>query len=231
MNALAISLAAFVITADSQAPSAPAELKKFNSLIGEWKATGSPTRQPGEARPEFWTEAIRWEWRFGKDDASLVCTVDNGKFFKKADLHYNRQAKKYELLLTTPGKESLKYEGSLTEEGRRSPVLTLEHVDPDTKAVKQIIITLLHSNRYLYQIETQPEGSSRVQVIAKVGATKQGVPFASANRGPECIVSGGLGTIKVSYQGKDYFVCCSGCKDAFLDDPEQFIADAAKPKD
>jgi hypothetical protein len=39
----------------------------------------------------------------------------------------------------------------------------------------------------------------------------------------ECIVTGGLGTIAVSYKGQTYHVCCSGCRDAFNDDPEKFI--------
>ena len=27
----------------------------------------------------------------------------------------------------------------------------------------------------------------------------------------------------VAYQGKTYYVCCSGCRDAFRDDPEKYI--------
>ena len=41
-----------------------------------------------------------------------------------------------------------------------------------------------------------------------------------------CIVTEGKGTSKVSYKGKTYWVCCSGCRDAFLDDPEGVLADA-----
>ena len=49
-------------------------------------------------------------------------------------------------------------------------------------------------------------------------------------KGIECIVSGGKGTIPVSYNGKTYYVCCSGCRDAFKDDPEKFIKEAEKKK-
>ena len=34
--------------------------------------------------------------------------------------------------------------------------------------------------------------------------------------------------IKVSYMGKDYYVCCSGCRTAFNDEPEKFIKDLQK---
>jgi hypothetical protein len=49
------------------------------------------------------------------------------------------------------------------------------------------------------------------------------VPFADVPKGPECVVSGGLGTSKVSYMGKDYFVCCSGCRDEFRANPEKYV--------
>jgi hypothetical protein len=63
------------------------------------------------------------------------------------------------------------------------------------------------------------------------------VPFAAGDARPECVVSGGLGTMAISYQGKTYHVCCSGCRDAFKDEPEKYIkefeerkAQEAKPK-
>ena len=49
-------------------------------------------------------------------------------------------------------------------------------------------------------------------------------------KGPECIVSGGLGTMKVTYKGKDYYVCCSGCRDEFKSDPEKYIKEYEERK-
>ena len=57
----------------------------------------------------------------------------------------------------------------------------------------------------------------------------EGEEFASGDGRPECIVSGGLGTIKVSYQGQTYYVCCGGCRDEFYASPQKYI-DAAKKK-
>ena len=60
--------------------------------------------------------------------------------------------------------------------------------------------------------------------VYQVGATKEGVPFAGrGDTSPECVVSGGKGTIAVSYKGKTYYVCCSGCRDEFKDNPEKYI--------
>ncbi len=50
-----------------------------------------------------------------------------------------------------------------------------------------------------------------------------------------CVVTGGLGKIAVTYKGQTYYVCCSGCKDAFEENPEkilkEFEARKAKKKE
>ena len=86
------------------------------------------------------------------------------------------------------------------------------------------MFSLLHHNRHLYRLDTRPAGTA-VAFGRKwqVGATKEGVPFADVPKGPECIISGGLGTIKVTHKGTDYYVCCTGCRDEFKDNPEKYI--------
>ena len=42
------------------------------------------------------------------------------------------------------------------------------------------------------------------------------------------IVTEGWGTMPVSYKGKSYYVCCTGCRDLFNKDPEAIIAEAAE---
>jgi YHS domain-containing protein len=43
--------------------------------------------------------------------------------------------------------------------------------------------------------------------------------------GPECVVTGGKGTIAINYKGATYYVCCSGCKQAFNENPEKILAE------
>ena len=57
----------------------------------------------------------------------------------------------------------------------------------------------------------------------EVRAKKEGVALVKGKKGPECVVSGGLGTMAVTYKGRTFYVCCGGCRDAFNDNPEQFI--------
>jgi YHS domain-containing protein len=40
-------------------------------------------------------------------------------------------------------------------------------------------------------------------------------------------VSGGFGEMVVMIGGKSYYVCCSGCREALLDDPDSFIKGGA----
>jgi YHS domain-containing protein len=74
--------------------------------------------------------------------------------------------------------------------------------------------------------ERRRQGSTFYSRVAGIGFTRSGTRLATANIGPLCIVTEGKGTSKVTYKGKTYWVCCSGCRDAFLDDPEGVLADA-----
>jgi hypothetical protein len=64
----------------------------------------------------------------------------------------------------------------------------------------------------------------------RVGCTRLGVQFASGDGRPECIVSGGLGTIPVMYMGQTYYVCCSGCRTEFNADPAKYVREYNEKK-
>jgi hypothetical protein len=67
--------------------------------------------------------------------------------------------------------------------------------------------------------------------LAEVGSTRKGRSFAKAvASGPECVVTGGLGTIAVEYLGRTYYVCCTGCRDLFREDPERVLAEYRERK-
>jgi hypothetical protein len=86
-----------------------------------------------------------------------------------------------------------------------------------------MVFTLLHPERFLYRYETRPPERSVFTRKYQVGATREGVEFAKGGGGPECIVTGGLGTSTVSYMGQTYYVCCSGCRDEFNANPRKYI--------
>ena len=86
------------------------------------------------------------------------------------------------------------------------------------------------NNRYLLEVSKR-RGNARFQRYDTVSTQREGTSFALSDTDygdKTCIISQGLGTTAVSYQGKTYWVCCSGCKAAFEEDPALWIARAAK---
>jgi hypothetical protein len=222
-----ISLAALLglaLVAAGPAADAPAKrpakeaLKPFNDLIGSWRCTGTPEGTREEKQKGFWTESATWSWQFKGDDAWLKVAVEKGKHFTKGELRYLADKDAYELTLTTPDKESVTFAGKL--DGGR---LTLTREDEKKKETQQLVVSLLHSNRFVYTYSVKPQGKSLFAKLYQVGCTKEGEDFATGDGKPECIVSGGLGTRTVTYKGQKYYVCCSGCADAFNEEPEKYI--------
>jgi hypothetical protein len=210
---------------DSAKPTSAKEaLQPFNVLVGSWKGTGTPEGTREERAAGTWTETISWSWQFKDKDAWLTASFEKGKHFTKGDLRYSpeKDQPRFTLTLIASDKSTSTFVGTLKEK-----VLTLERTDGPAGETQRMVISLLHFNRYLYRVETRPAGTTvAFTKLYQVGATKEGVPFAEVPKGPECIVSGGLGTIKVSYKGKDYWVCCTGCRDAFKEEPEKYIKES-----
>ncbi|MBX9582496.1 MAG: hypothetical protein K2X87_19500 [Gemmataceae bacterium] len=203
-------------------------LRPFNLLVGSWKGTGTPEGTRDERAAGLWTETDTWGWQFKGQDVCLTATFDKGKHYSRGELRYSAEKRAYQLDLTAADETTATFTGALKDK-----VLTLDRADPPAGEDQRLVVTLLHHNRHLVRFEARPAGS-KLGFVRKwqVGATKEGVPFADVPKGPECVVSGGLGTMKVTHNGQDYYVCCSGCRDAFKEDPEKFIKEAAaKAKD
>jgi hypothetical protein len=196
-------------------------LKPFNVLVGSWKGSGAPEGTKEERAAGLWSETTTWGWQFLDDDAWLTVTFEKGKYFTDGELRYNSEKGTYQFVLKTTDKKKQTFSGTLKEK-----ILTLDRTDAPAGEEQRLVFSLLHHNRHLYRFETKAANSALgFTKIWQVGATKAGVPFAEVAKGPECVVSGGLGTMKVTYKGKDYYVCCTGCRDAFKDNPEKWIKD------
>jgi len=215
-------------TADSPKKTPRQALQAFHDLIGSWRATGMPQQgSRADRQRNSWTEKLAWEWQFKGNDAWLKVTFEKSKHFLTGELRYLPDGDRFQLTLQTVAKETLRFEGQ-----KYDRLLTLERTDPTKKEVQRLVFNFLHSNRFLYHYETRPADRTLLTRHYQVGVTKEGEPFAVApgQVGPECIVSGGPGTIAVQYKGQTYYVCCGGCRSAFLDEPEKFIQEAAAKK-
>jgi hypothetical protein len=224
---LVMVLARPALAVDPPAPRSPKEaLRVFNDFIGSWKGTGTPEGTREEKRRRgFWTESLSWTWQFKGDQTWLQVVFDQGRYFTRGELRYVPDQDRFQLTLRTTAKETLVFTGPLKDHQ-----LALEREDGATKETQRLVFSLLHENRFLYRYEVKPPNRSLFTKLYQVGATKEGVPFAGGDGKPECVVSGGRGTIPVTYEGETYYVCCTGCRDVFKDDPEKFVKEYRERK-
>lgn len=192
------------------------KLQAFADLIGTWNGTGTPVGTREEIQRNFWTEKMDWGWQFKGNDAWIKIDFEKSKNFTVGELRYVPEKEHFTLTLTTPAKEKLTYVGTLGNK-----VFTLER--ETDKEAHRLVFTFLHSNRFLYRYEMRAEGKTLFAKKWTVGATKDGEAFAVGSGAPECVVSGGKGTSAVTYLGKTYYVCCSGCRDEFTASPARYV--------
>jgi hypothetical protein len=208
------------LSADAGAKSEAKEaLKELQEFIGSWRGTGGPDKLRPGPRDAVWNENISWAWGFKGDDAWLYMNVKDGKLFKSAELRYLPKKKRYQLTATDKDGKKLVFEGKIERE-----TLKLERVNPQTKATEQITMnTAAEGDRFIYRVAHKNEGTTLWRKDYLIACTREGVSLGKVDKKNECVVSGGLGTIAVSYKGETYYVCCSGCADAFKENPEKYI--------
>src|SRR5438552_6293252 len=152
MTLVSLGIGSSARTADPPKQTARQALQAFNDLVGSWRATGTREGTREEKQRGFWTESMDWQWQFKSDDAWLKITFDKGKYFTKGELRYLPDKEQFQLKLTTTAKEELVFIGQ-----RKERVLTLDRADDKKKETQQLVLTLLHSNRFVYRYEVKPQ--------------------------------------------------------------------------
>jgi hypothetical protein len=226
---LTLGFALPVVNAADAKPLPPIEaLKPFNLLIGKWNGAGVPEGTLEDRNKGHWNESLMWEWKFKGDEAWITVAFDKSKYFQRGELRHLPKANLYQLKLNTIDRQSFTFTGSYKDKDK---TLALERVDEKTKDTHRLVFSLLHSNRIVYREEVKPADKTFYTKLYRVGATKDGEPFVTTGfNEKECVVSGGTGTTAVMYQGKTYYVCCSGCRDAFNESPGKYVAEFEKKR-
>ena len=204
---------------DAEEPASAKEaLQALNEYIGDWKGTGDVERaKPGSKN--FWSENVSWTWRFKKDEAWLAMAIKNGKLFKSGELRYSMDAKKYQFTAVDPKDKKLVFEGVL-----KNGLLLLERTDEEKKETQQISMNVAGDGvRFNYWYKTKPLTKKVYGAGYLVACNKEGEALGGKSKGKECVVSGGLGKIEVSFKGETFYVCCTGCRDAFNENPEKYV--------
>jgi hypothetical protein len=207
--------------ADKMPDSAAKEaLKELNDYIGEWKGNGAPEKAKPAAK-ETWTETINWSWRFKGDDAWITLDIKDGKYLKSGELRYLPEKKHYQLKAVDKSDNKLLFEGEL-----KDGYLTLDREDEKTKDIQRLTMNLAAEGvRFIYRYSHKPDGKTLFVKDYQVAATKEGESLGTTTKKNECVVSGGLGTIAVAFKGETFYVCCTGCRDAFNENPEKYVAE------
>ena len=196
-------------------------LGNLHGLIGGWRGVGQPVRNSNRGA---WSETAEWIWEVKPGSLALLCQVQGGKLLRSARLTFAPKTSQYTLTAVLVDQSKRTYTGKF--EGNR---LTLETAADSEGIIHQIAITQLGDKRVTALFQSHPTGTQQVKRVAEVGYTRQGTRLAvEGSGGPECIVTGGKGTMTYVYKGKTYYFCCTGCRDAFLADPEGILAEAAK---
>lgn len=194
-------------------------LKPYAGFVGAWRGTGLVQR--GNTKGA-WTERGSWAWKLTKDSAALELTVEKGKYLKSAILRPGDTSGAFTLdaILADGSKRS--FSGTA---GERAKLVLATSDEDKAGGLSRITVTPLHDTRFLTLLESRDAESNQFARLGEVGYTREGVAFAAGDSYPACIVTEGRGTIVVSYKGKTYYVCCSGCKELFDEDPRAVLAE------
>jgi YHS domain-containing protein len=210
----------------------PPALAPLEYLIGGWKGQATP-RERTANKFRGWGEEHTWAWAFQKG-VPVGMTVDfkDGRTFASGKLSFDSTTKKYRLdaarAKTAGSGAPIAFVGSFDATGK---LLTFDQAAADPKGDQLRITFRPNANylRYTMMIERK-ESNIRFSPITEIGCTRKGESLAggaTANEGPKCIVTGGAATMNVSYQGRSFPVCCTGCVAEFNDNPEKYLKKAA----
>ncbi len=205
-------------------------LKPIQVVLGPWHAIIDKTKTYEDLQ---WV----WDWRTDRAQPALaMATKEEGAYFKTARLTYLVEEEKFQMTLNDKDGKQRVLQGVFTaeptdkpgEDKKQTPQRTykLQVTEiGDAKDRWQIVMNQQDNNRYLFEL-SQLRGSRFVR-FDTMASQREGTSFAlddSDFKEKTCVISQGLGTTQVSYKGKSYWVCCSGCKAAFEEDPEKWIA-------
>jgi YHS domain-containing protein len=226
MTVLASSFA--ILAADTKTDTAKAKkgLQDIGEFVGQWNLTAD---SKATGKLVSWKETVMVAWKFKGDDAWLAVDIKKDgkdKESKTGELRYAPDKKLYTLSLTDAAKKVTTYSGEF-KKGK----LILESKDEKTKAVEKLTLnTLADGIRMSMVVESSKDGGL-FDTLYKATGNKDGESIAGTGaKKPECIVTGGTATITVSYNGKTYYVCCTGCRDEFNENPKKYVDALEKAK-
>jgi len=228
---------------ESRAAKIPAAFTALEYLAGRWKGQGVPRNDPAN-RFRGWTETHSWSWVFKEGNpVALSLLVEGGRVLASGTLTHDPARELYRLegVMPPPAGGPIRLEGALDSTGKLLVLESVGKLPHDGGTIRLSIRPNANFIRYTIREDRKEPGGIQFSPFVEVGLTKEGESFASGATGAErakCIITGAASTMSVTYQGTSYPVCCTGCRDEFLESPEKYIkkaslmlkAGAGKPK-
>ena len=220
-----LTLAVHGWTADSSPKEADLKaLDAWQGYVGNWKGAGQPQRSSTKGA---WTEKSDWAWHFHDGHAALQFQSADGKLFSGGSISPGKEPGTYQLVVKRAGQSAEeRFSGRKNDAGQ----FVFDRLDSAAATTTADGIARLtfrqvaEGNRLLVLVERRA-GENTFTRMAEIGYTRQGIQFAAGGGEPECVVTGGKGTIAVKHDGQTYYVCCTGCKDLFEADPAGILAE------
>jgi hypothetical protein len=212
-------------------------LQPIQILLGKWRGT---TRREYESFKAVDSHEWVWDLRTNPEQPALVMASDKSPYLRSGRLSWDLGNQKFVLTGVDAEGRERKLVGDFTEaphevtgsDDKQHRVFRLELYEEMSTAGEQwqLAIAQQENNRYLLEVGKR-RGKADFARFDTVSTQREGTSFALSDTGyaeRTCIISEGLGTTEVTWKGRSYWVCCSGCKAAFEDDPATWIARAAE---
>jgi hypothetical protein len=217
-----------------------AQLQPLQILLGQWRGT---TRREYENFKAV--DAHQWIWDLQTEPERPALTIESDKspYLRKGRISWDDAAKKFTMAAVDGAGVTRQFMGEFTEpvheilgsDDKLHKVFRLEFTEStaaegNREESWQLAFVQQENNRYLLEVARR-RGNAAFARFDTVSTQREGTSFAASDSDyaeKTCIISEGLGTMELTYKGRSYWVCCTGCKAAFEDDPEKWIARSAK---
>jgi len=217
---------------EPSARSIPTPFTALEYLAGRWKGQGVPKNDSAN-KFRGWTEVHSWSWIFKDGNpVALSLVVEGGRVLASGKLTYDPDRKLYRLdgLTPPPAGGPIRLEGKLDSTGKLLALDSVGRLAHYPGSVRLSMRPNANFVRYSIREDRREPGGIPFRPFIEVGVTKEGESFASgasASERAKCIVTGAASTMSVTYQGTSYPVCCTGCRDEFLESPDKYIKKAS----
>lgn len=217
-----------------QAQAEESSRKVWLEMIGNWRVTGQPKR--GSASGAWvtkgrvgWSKVLREEGIALKNDrpAELSMVLPQSRLWQEAGIVFDPASKKM-LGLSIVEKDTAvaRLYKHIPQADSARFVFEYNPEKGSSDDARRLTFDRRTSDRWTILAEIRRPDAKAWSRQIDLGMTREGTTIAIGDGQKKCIVTGGLGDIEVTVLGKTVYVCCSGCREALLDDPDSFLKPA-----